>query len=109
MRGGKSSWRSIECNNAPVLARGGKCQRKNRPEGGAQASTEPGTVDEQHELHVDPLAHLPDVQPHGYFGPSQSAPPRTTRANQSWATSHTRLGGMTATTSISWNVGPRNH
>ena len=50
-----------------------------REGGGAQASTEPGTANEQHEPHVDPLAHLPNVQPRGYFGPSQSAPPRIER------------------------------
>ena len=73
--------------------------------GGAQASTEPGTADEQREPHVDPLAHLPDVQPRGYFGPSHSAPPRTSGANRSRTTSRTQLGGMIATTSISQNVG----
>ena len=46
-------------------------------EGGPQASTESGTAKEQHEPHVDPLVHLLDVQPRRYFGPSQSAPPRT--------------------------------
>ena len=70
-----SKSRSIGCSNAPVLARGGNCQRKNRPEGGPQASTELGTADEQREPHVDPLAHLPDVQPRGYFGPSHSVAP----------------------------------
>ena len=101
-----STSRSINlCNNASVLARG-KRQRKNRLEGGgAQASTEPGIVDEQCELHVDLFPHLSDVQPRGYFGPSQSAPPQTSGANRSWATSRTRLGGMIATTSISRNVG----
>ena len=73
--------------------------------GGLQASTELGTADEQREPHVDPLAHLPDVQPRGYFGPSHSAPPRTSGANRSRMTSCTRLGGMITTTSISQNVG----
>ena len=46
------------------------------PRGGPpQASTEPGTTDEQRKPHVDLLAHLPDVQPRRYFGPSQSTPP----------------------------------
>ena len=36
---------------------------------GPQASTEPGTAIEQHESHVDPLAHLLDVQSRGSFGP----------------------------------------
>ena len=67
-----SKSRSIRCSIALILARG-KCQRKNKlVGGGAQASMEPGTANEQCELHVDPLAHLPDVQLCGYFGPTRA-------------------------------------
>ena len=62
-------------------------------------------ADEQREPHVDPLAHLLDVQSCGYFGPNQSAPPQTSGANRSRTTSRTQLGGMIATTSISRIVG----
>ena len=41
-----------------------------------QVSTEASTTDKcglvPIELHVDPLAHLPDVQPRRYFGPSNT-------------------------------------
>ena len=68
-----------------------KCQRKNRPKGrGAQASTKLGTANEQRKPHVDPLAHLPDVQPRGYFGPSQSALSRTGGASIGHARPHVR-------------------
>ena len=44
-----------------------------------QVSIEAGTADEcgpvPIELPMDPLAHLLDVQPRGYFGPSNNAPP----------------------------------
>ena len=72
-------------------------------------STEAGTTDKCRpvpiELPVDPLAHLPDVQPCGYLGPSNNALPRTSGANRSRATSRTWLGAITSTNSIPRNVG----
>ena len=81
----------------------------NSGERAPQVSIEASTADEcgpvPIELLVDPLAHLPDVQPRGYFGPSNNAPPRTSGANRSRATSHTRLGAITSTNLIPPNVG----
>ena len=72
-------------------------------------STEVGTTDEcglvPLKLLVDLLAHLPNIQPHGYFGPNNNAPPRTSKANKSRAISHTWLGAITLTNSIPRNVG----
>ena len=74
-----------------------------------QVSIEAGTTDEcgpvPIELLVDPLAHLPDVQPREYFGPNNNAPPQTSGANRSQATSRTQLGTITSTSSIPRNVG----
>ena len=83
-------------------------ERINPGERAPQVSIEAGTTDEcgpiLGELPMDPLAHLHDVHPHGYFGPSNNAPPRTSGANKSRPTSRTRLGAITLTTSIPQNV-----
>ena len=57
-----SKSRSIKCSNAPVWPKEASANERTDP-GGSQAFTEPGTMDEQCKLHVDPLAYLPDVQP----------------------------------------------
>ena len=81
----------------------------NMGERASQVSTEAGITNEYGsvpiELPMDSLAHLPNVQPRGYFGPSNNAPPQTNGANRSRATSHTRLGAITSTNSIPQNMG----
>ena len=105
-----SQSRSIGCNHASFLARRDNDQRRSKLGRTGPASVhEARTADEcglvSIELPVDPLAHLPNVQPRGYSGPSNNAPPRTSGANRSRVTSRIWLGAITSTNLIPPNVG----